>query len=1663
MYEGVSCPVKGQREMLFLLAAQPEAGLAYTEYLAFALEGFTDVVTLERAWDFVARRHDALRVSSMTDEAVRISAAVPPWAVVDAVDVPGNDDELLRKEISIRIDHAHGPLARATLYRRPHDRHVLVIAVHHLVADGWSLGLVLAELAEAYNALCRGVIPTLPELHSLRDYAEWSARQSSRSQAISGVSLVRRAPRLILPGDGAGRTSEGFEGFRLHRRQPCLPGRTEGLFASARRCARALGVSPVVVFLGSFITFLGRLSGQTHLCIGLPFAGHGVAEMPVMVGMASAVMPLEADLSGAPSFRQVLREVGDALARARSQALDLFVGTTATPPVTVLFNIDPGVRLGFDGLRLESLPLPLTHVKVELFLNLLELNDEALLDFDCHAGLASRARADLWLEGWMHLLGHALEQPDTPIADLTLGPLTAQPLPSDVRLRDDLGGAAAIGTTARLWRQGTHGDFEDTGTRASAQADGRVHLLGTTDRYVRLAGGWVDLEGVEQALRSHPSVSQVVALIEGDGLGETLTAFIVPRTAQGLMPALLDRHVRPLLEAHACPQAYAECPSLPLDDAGRPDLAMLRADEAVRQPAHTRVAPRNAVETRLAVLWTDVLGLTAPPGVTDDFFVLGGHSLKAVTLVNRIAQDFGKTVAVGAFFRMPTIASLATLLDAAQEAQPIPSRAPAPWHAPSHAQSRLWLLEQLDPGQQAYNMGFILRRPKPLPPAVLAATLARLSERHESLRSALVVRDDQPWMVVAHGVTPPLPVHDLRGQADAPIRLDQLAQQIVGASFDLACAPLWRCALVRLDAEDALIVGMHHAIGDNWSIAVWVRDFLSLLQQADAGPDLPVLQAQYGDYAAWHQARVAADTSSLAYWSDRLADAPPVLQLPTCRPRDAGNASMASRQAGAGCVHTLSPQAVAAMQGLCAAQGLTSFMVLVAAWRLWLWAHTGSRDAVIGTLHAGRDHPALADQIGFFVNTLPLRETLVPEESFLALLDRTRQTVLDAFEHAEMPFNVLAERLQLPRAVGGNPLFEVMLTMDDWQDTDAQVRQAGCTVSEFELPVCQFELTLSGVEHPQGMTLRMQYRTALWDAPVIEGWLQEIDALLVAACATPGERLSTLARPEHLTVPDASAGVVAGFEVWRRRQPQAPAVLGKAGAPDLGYEALGQSIDHLARRLVQDGVAPEEVVAVLVERSWHLPAALLGVMKAGAAVLLLDAAYPDERLSFLLEDAPCARLVTDAAQAERARQWSPGRVSLLRIDDPVPVVLTAPALLPTGRPTDLAYIVYTSGSTGQPKGVMVEQGALADHLAGMTPVVGITPGDRSLVFASAGVDAVIEQMLLPLLNGAALCMADQERYSPEALVQLWRDLDLDILDLPPVFWGELIAWGQREGDRVRGLRLKALLVGGEDMTPARVAGWYGLPLYCARLVNAYGPTEATITPTAAWVAPHAAGQARIPIGQPVGARRARIVLPDGTDAAAGEAGELWLGGTSLARGYLRQPELSAQKFVTTADGQRWYRTGDLARWRADAQLEFLGRVDRQVKLRGFRIEPDEIEDALRQCREVVDAAVTLEPSPEGDYLQAWIVAAPDAVLSRGAVVAQLARRLPTHMVPARYRCLDHLPVTHGGKLDRAALHAQPLHELQDTLADSDTATLSPTVQALCGLVSEVLQGVEVRP
>ena len=744
-------PTQAQVELLSLVRSSAEANRAYCETLAFELSGSLDRLCLEQAWAALIMRHEGMRLRVDAQGRFRFDAQPGPLRLIDwleravepyaaksdpaqAYASPTPSAQSLVAQALARPLSSKAPaLVRAELHRLEIDRHLLVLTAHHLAADGWSLGLMLSELAELYNARQERRPERLERAAPWGDFLAWSLGLRPPSGGLSSevckpsvsegstVATDRVPPLLHLHG---ARDMKGFRGARIHLRNPPLPdlaaeltrgnrvGAPNGFMVRVRACARALGQSPVVLLLGAYAVFLARLSGQRRVGVGLPLAGHSLAGLPVMVGMASVVLPLDIRLDGARTFAEALNRVQEALELARKGATGLFAADPQVGfPVNALFNIDPGVRLELKGLRIEPHALPVAYVKTGMFFNLLELNGQLLLDFDCHEALANVATARLWLQGLLHLIGHACAQPQAELGALDLGPAQARPAQADLVLLDDFGGAAAVGLPARLCRLLPDGERVDLGRVACADASGQVRDLGAHGRYVRLGGRWADLGAAENALIGMAEVDDAVVL----GERERTTAFVRLKPGAAIEPAGLDRQLRAVLAAACRPSAYVWVQGPVRDESGVALAASLHRLDSPRLEPRPKLVPRTELESRLLQLWMRVLGLTEPPGVTDDFFELGGHSLKAVMLANRVMQEEGLSLDLAAFFRSPTVAEMASQLQEGRQEgwqgvrsvepiRPLPAGAP---RLASEAQRRMWLLEHLDTGHAAYNMGFI--------------------------------------------------------------------------------------------------------------------------------------------------------------------------------------------------------------------------------------------------------------------------------------------------------------------------------------------------------------------------------------------------------------------------------------------------------------------------------------------------------------------------------------------------------------------------------------------------------------------------------------------------------------------------------------------------------------------------------------------------------------------------------------------------------------------------------------------------------------------------------------------------------------------------------------------------------------------------------------------
>ncbi|HEV8581882.1 MAG TPA: non-ribosomal peptide synthase/polyketide synthase [Thermoanaerobaculia bacterium] len=995
-------------------------------------------------------------------------------------------------------------------------------------------------------------------------------------------------------------------------------------------------------------------------------------------------------------------------------------------------------------------------------------------------------------------------------------------------------------------------------------------------------------------------------------------------------------------------------------------------------------------------------------------------------------------------------------------APPEPAWSPIPrgaWSAGeplplSFAQERLWFLSRLDPDSPAYNISAALRLVGKLDVAALAATLAEIVRRHAVLRTTFTDDGYEPVQVIHPQQAVGLAMIDLAGlpAAEREAKARDLVLEDLRQPFDLERGPLLRTTLVRLgDEEHLLLASMHHIVSDGWSLAVLVREVGALYGAFARGEraSLPELPIQYVDYAVWQRDRLQGDALSaqVAYWRQRLAGAPALLRLPIDRPRPA-----VQRFRGARVDAWLPPELHAVLRAAGQRQGATLFMVLLAAFAVLLRRHTGMDDLVVGTPAANRDRAELEGLIGFFVNTLVLRADLSADPSFAELLPRVRETALGAYAHQDLPFEKLVAELQPERSLSYSPLFQVMLALQNASAVTLEL--PGLLLRDEPSPqeVSKFDLTLTVNETPAGLLCQWRYNSELFDHPTVERLADRLRNLVEGITAAPGRRISELplvAEAERRQLlADWSRGEVvkagsrslhAMVEAQAKQRPDAPAVIFEGG--ELSYAELNGRCNRLARRLRRLGVGPEVPVGVCVERSPEMVVGLIAVLKAGGAYVPLDPAYPRERLAWLLEDSGITVLLTQ----EHLRGDLPPHAAQVVIVDEEPAE-SARNLRAGSGSENLAYVIYTSGSTGRPKGVLVSHRGLDNLAQAQTRLFAVGPQSRVLQFASLSFDASVSEIAMAFHAGAALCLAPRRDLLPgPELIELLQRQRITTVTLPPSALAAL--------PEVELPDLRTIVVAGEACFVELARRWSA----GRRLVNAYGPTEATVCATAALYD----GGDRLPVGRPIQNTEAYVLDEVGQPVPSGVPGELLVGGIGLARGYRGRPELTAERFVphpfSSTSGERLYRTGDLARFLPGGNLEFLGRIDHQIKVRGVRVEPGEVEAALLAQPGVREAvAVAREDGSGPARLVAYVAPAADAVLDPASLRSALAGSLPEPLVPAAVVVLDVLPLTPSGKVDRQALPAPDGARIS---AREYVAPATELERFLAGLWQEIL-GVE---
>ncbi|MDY6921996.1 MAG: amino acid adenylation domain-containing protein [Pseudomonadota bacterium] len=1234
--------------------------------------------------------------------------------------------------------------------------------------------------------------------------------------------------------------------------------------------------------------------------------------------------------------------------------------------------------------------------------------------------------------------------------------------------------------TARVFLDNPHQPGQTiyrTGDRVRYRPDGAVIYLGRRDYQIKLRGYRVEAGEIQALINQHPQVIEsLVDVVRNNSGVDQLVAWVATGNEEPVTVSLVEelKHLAVTrLPAFMVPDAWVTLAQFPLTANGKIDRHNLPAPQWQTRQTQL-VAPRTETECLLAEIWAEVLQLDQV-GTHDNFFELGGHSLLATQVAARLRSRTQKTLAIRDLMAEPTIAALAAKLDrgaGATEQTPL-LRVDRQQQLPlSFAQQRLWLLDQIE-GTLAYSVPSVLRVRGPLDESLLQQAVAAVCNRHEGLRTVFPMVDDTPCQQILPEQDWPLPLTDVRESADSDDlqALEAEARRLLAIDlltpFDLATGPLFRCRLLRLGERDHIfLLNIHHIVTDGWSMNLLVRDLataylqLSLYGQVQWQP-LPI---QYVDFAVWQRQRLdpARRRELSAYWQQQLAAVEP-LALPTDFPRPA-----IQTFAGASQRFTLSAATRAALQQHATAANTSLFAALMSGFFILLRQYSGQDDFCIGTPVAGRELTELEQVVGFFVNTLAVRQQFNPSQSFRDLLTRMNTTLLDGYAHQELPFEQIVEEVVPARDMSRPPLFQVMLVYQNLpleRENLAAAEQVGdIQLEPFTAGVesSKYELTMTLWDQDGGLGGSLQYNTDLFAASTVDRLLQHFCGLLDALAQTPDTPIATL---QYLPPSEREQQLVEWnltevpydrsrtLDQWlgQSLQQHQERIAVHCGEARLSFRELDQQSRGFASLLQQQGVSPGDRVALCVDRNLHLMTMILGIIRAGATYVPLDTGYPRQRIQYILEQAQAGLVVTQ----EHLREVLPESATTLVWEQVAQQVAEqADHWQPVSiDPEQLLYLIFTSGSTGNPKGTGAYHRSEVNLLNWYCRQFNLVATDRVLLLSAVGFDLTQKNLFAPLLAGATLVIPEFKEFDADRITTLIEQQQISWLNCAPsAFYplqDEPCQWRQLDS-------LRLLFLGGEPINLPRLEPW--LRHGRCQLINSYGPTECA--DIAAWYAvdlQRDLATATLPIGRPNDNVKLYVLGEQLELLPLGAVGELCIGGDGVGPGYLNNPEQTRDRFVANPHipGETLYRTGDRVRYRADGNLEYLGRQDHQIKLRGYRVEAAEIQAVINQQPAVRESLVDVVSDSQGvSRLVAWVVTEAPEAPPESATVEACRQRLPGFMVPEQWVWLPRFPLTPNGKVDRKALPAPEL------LAGTDyVAPETEQERELASLWSQVL-GVE---
>ncbi len=1038
--------------------------------------------------------------------------------------------------------------------------------------------------------------------------------------------------------------------------------------------------------------------------------------------------------------------------------------------------------------------------------------------------------------------------------------------------------------------------------------------------------------------------------------------------------------------------------------------------------SNSYVEPQSQIEKELADTWKDLFRISEV-GILDDFFELGGDSLKAITVINNIYKKFEVELPLTDFFKFSTIEKLGAYLTASDKKAYIPINKveEKEYYALSSAQKRLYFINQYDPSLTTYNMSGIFVLEGDIDKIHFEKVFNCLIERHDSLRTSFVMKESEPVQIIHNHIDFKIEFHECNEN-----QVDNIIDEFI-KPFDLSKAPLIRVALIRLtDGKYIFIYDMHHIISDGVSMNVLINDFISLYN----GEQLKPLKMQYRDFSEWQNNlyKENVDDAQEKYWLNRFSGEIPVLNMPT----DYNRPAVQSYE-GAHTYFVLDKSRTGKLNDLAAENGVTLFMVLLAAYNVLLNRYTGQEEIIIGTPVAGRQHADLQDIIGVFVNTLPLLNHPKGSKSFVQFLEEVKQSTLEAFDNQSYQFEQLVDKLNIPKDISRNPLFDTMLVLQNTGNMLDTLNASGkLRFSEYNHKnnMSKFDIMLTAFEDKGEITFEFEYSTMLFKQDTIDNLSKHFINILEDICDAPHKELreiKILSKEEQDIITNTfnatacdyikDKNVIDVFEENAALIPQNIAVI--YNDKSWTYAELNERSNQLAHYLKSLGIGNDTIVGLMVRRSFEMMVGIYAILKAGGAYLPIDPEYPEARIDYMIKDSGIEYILTD-----RNTVASPdikGKIVYLD-DDYSKESKTNPVNIT--QPNSLAYVIYTSGSTGNPKGAMIEHTSLMNRLIWMQKNTPINQGDVVLQKTTFSFDVSVWELLWWGMQGAVVCLLENEgEKNPLSIVEAIYNNKVTILHFVPSMFSAFLSYLDTCSEAYKLNSLKYIITSGEALTLDMVNTFNYIfkNNTGVRLVNLYGPTEATIDVSYFNCPRDTTGIQSIPIGKPIDNIRLYITNKDGRLQPMGVPGELCIGGVGLARGYLNKELLTNEKFIFNPflNGERLYKTGDLAKWNEDGNIEYLGRIDNQVKIRGFRIELGEIEGALRKIDGITDSVVIDVDDETGKSLCAYIVTGKE--ISPNNLRTALGNVLPDYMVPSYYVAIEKIPLTANGKLDRKAL------------------------------------------